>query len=149
MKSKPDLPPGVYEDDTTTTASPVTAAAPLSKAAKKNLKRKEKKKQKALASDISDMSDTMLGLNVSHDKTDQSQGGMQSDGKDTSHAEPTKAELNKKLKNLKKKLRQIEDLQARIDSGELENPDHDQLGKIERKEQILAEIEDIELELVD
>nr|CAG4642224.1 EOG090X0KVN [Eurycercus lamellatus] len=50
----------------------------------------------------------------------------------------------KRLKNVKKKLRDIESLEAKIKSGELKKPDKDQLEKIKRKPEVLKEINDLE-----
>ncbi|CAD5111355.1 DgyrCDS671 [Dimorphilus gyrociliatus] len=50
----------------------------------------------------------------------------------------------KKLRNLKKKLKQTEELENKIKSGNLEKPDPDQIKKIERKADLLLEIEKLE-----
>ncbi len=50
----------------------------------------------------------------------------------------------KKLKNLKKKLRDTEVLEEKIKKGELKNPDKDQLEKIKRKKDVLKEIQELE-----
>lgn len=50
----------------------------------------------------------------------------------------------KRLKNLKKKIKDIETLEAKIKSGELKNPDKDQLEKIKRKKDVIKEIQDLE-----
>ncbi|VDK83105.1 unnamed protein product [Litomosoides sigmodontis] len=49
--------------------------------------------------------------------------------------------IEKKINNLNKKLRDIEVLQERIKSGELENPEKTQLEKIARRETITKEID--------
>nr|CAG4650660.1 EOG090X0KVN [Sida crystallina] len=53
-------------------------------------------------------------------------------------------EPSKKLKNLKKKLRDTELLEEKIKSGELKNPDKDQLEKIKRKSEVVKEIKELE-----
>nr|CAG4636695.1 EOG090X0KVN [Eubosmina coregoni]SVE70203.1 EOG090X0KVN [Eubosmina coregoni] len=50
----------------------------------------------------------------------------------------------KRLKNVKKKLRDIEALEAKLKNGELKNPDKDQLEKIKRKPEVLKEMKDLE-----
>ena len=50
----------------------------------------------------------------------------------------------KRLKNVKKKLRDIEALEAKLKNGELKNPDKDQLEKIKRKSEVLKEMKDLE-----
>nr|CAG4649026.1 EOG090X0KVN [Polyphemus pediculus] len=61
-------------------------------------------------------------------------------------AKPTtaSAEPAKRLKNLRKKLRDIEALEAKVKSGELKNPDKDQLEKIKRKKDTVKEIKELE-----
>ena len=55
----------------------------------------------------------------------------------------------KKLRNLKKKLRDIESLEARIFSGQLDYPEPEQFVKLGRKETIEAQIEQLESALQD
>ena len=50
----------------------------------------------------------------------------------------------KRLKNVKKKLRDIEALEEKLKSGELKNADKDQLEKIKRKAEVIKEIKDLE-----
>ncbi|KAG9270891.1 partner of Y14 and mago [Astyanax mexicanus] len=57
------------------------------------------------------------------------------------------AEKAKKIKNLRKKLRQVEELQQKLDSGELQNPSKDQLDKLGRAQALRAEIKQLEAEL--
>ncbi|XP_026475419.1 partner of Y14 and mago-like [Ctenocephalides felis] len=61
---------------------------------------------------------------------------------DTPAADPVK-----RLKNLKKKIREIESIEARLLSGELKSPEKDQLDKVARKLDILYEIKEIEKNL--
>lgn len=63
--------------------------------------------------------------------------------------EPTGTDPAKRIRNLKKKLRDINALKLKIETGELANPEKDQLEKISRKGEIEAEIEELELELGD
>ena len=53
----------------------------------------------------------------------------------------------KRIKNLRKKLKQINELQARIDSGELKKPEAEQLVKLSKKEEVEKEIEDLKAQL--
>jgi len=50
----------------------------------------------------------------------------------------------KKPRNKKKKLTDIESLKSRLDSGELKNTEPEQLEKLKRRDQIEAEIMDLE-----
>ncbi|XP_050351365.1 partner of Y14 and mago [Nymphalis io] len=57
---------------------------------------------------------------------------------------PTQSDPSKRLKNLKKKLREIEALEEKISLGSLKNPDTEQKEKISRKNEIMKEIEILE-----
>ncbi|XP_064614332.1 partner of Y14 and mago-like [Liolophura sinensis] len=134
MKSKPSLPPGMYVDDT----KPDTSS--MSKAAKKNAKRKEKKRQQREAEGVDQVSQSVAKISF------EEQMNKVVDTNKT--AGDPKAEAMKKVKNLKKKLRQIEDLEAKVDSGELK-PAPEQVEKISKKKAIQAEIDDLELKFGD
>ncbi|CAG9786972.1 unnamed protein product [Diatraea saccharalis] len=56
----------------------------------------------------------------------------------------SQADPAKRLKNLKKKLRDIEQLEEKIKSGTLKNPDKDQKEKMSKKSDIIKEIELLE-----
>lgn len=58
--------------------------------------------------------------------------------------DPERQEQLKKLRKLKKKIREIESIEAKIKSGELKKPEKDQLDKVKRKHEILAEIQELE-----
>ncbi|CAG5133450.1 unnamed protein product [Candidula unifasciata] len=146
VKSKPDYPIGLNPEDVqkmkqAKSTSPVETTASLSKAAKKNAKRKEKKKQH----------NTNEGSNIDIDIATQAVSSVKiSETADTAtESKSTQEEIMKKIKGLKKKLRQIEDLEAKINSGELKNPEKEQLEKVKKKQNIVDEIEDLELDLSD
>lgn len=62
---------------------------------------------------------------------------------DNFNIDPT-IEISKKLKRLRKRLREIDLLHDKIKSGEIQNPEKDQLEKVERKPELLAEIQNLE-----
>lgn len=57
------------------------------------------------------------------------------------------ADPTKKLKNLKKKLREIESLEEKIKNKEIAKPEPEQLAKIKRKNELLMEIRQLEKQM--
>ena len=158
LKSKPSLPPGMNPADVEA-SKPKTgdSTAGMSKAAKKNAKRREKKKQQAdgektMNSVVNSMSEAKISSNqADKSRLDISQSG---DSKLIANQSDSvggggKTETEKKLRNLRKKLKQIEDIEKRIKSGELAKPEKEQLEKVAKKEALISEIEDLELDLED
>lgn len=140
MKSRPTLPPGLNPAELETVKK--SESQPMSKSAKKNAKRKEKKKQHQQSapegtgpSEVS-ISQTLASTKLSEDSVKEAQAN-------------DKAAIEKKIRNLKKKLKQVDDLKTKIDSGEIKNPEKEQLAKIERRQELVDEIENLELDLED
>ena len=50
----------------------------------------------------------------------------------------------KKLRNFRKKLREIEELKARLNAGEIKNPNPEEVDKIARKQDVIKEISALE-----
>ena len=157
LKSKPLLPPGLNPADVDAgTKKPTEPSAPMSKAAKKNAKRKEKKKQHdAGDKTVTSVTNSLSETKISSDQSDRSKLGLNQSGDSKLKASQSdsgggdKEEIVKKVRNLRKKLKQIEDLEKRIQSGELAKPEKEQLEKISKKDTIISEIEDLELALED
>ncbi|XP_073408334.1 partner of Y14 and mago [Dendrobates tinctorius] len=143
FKSKPSLPPGLSHVEPTTnktqqSTKPETESTPLSKTAKRNMKRKEKRKQeKGERGAVEVARQDMEKISISETEAQ----------KDTANGENAAAEKAKKLKNLRKKLRQVEDLQQKIDSREIKQASKEQLEKLGRRKALEEEIEDLELDL--
>lgn len=140
MKSRPTLPPGLNPAELETVKK--SESQPMSKSAKKNAKRKGKKKQHQQSapegtgpSEVS-ISQTLACTKLSEDSVKEAQAN-------------DKAAIEKKIRNLKKKLKQVDDLKTKIDSGEIKNPEKEQLAKIERRQELVDEIENLELDLED
>jgi len=64
-----------------------------------------------------------------------------------SSADPT-IEISKKLKRLRKRLREAEVLDTQIKSGEIAKPEKHQLEKVENMAEFLQEIEELEAERI-
>ncbi|KAM4044618.1 partner of Y14 and mago [Anomaloglossus baeobatrachus] len=143
FKSKPSLPPGLSHvessgNKTQQSTKPETETTPLSKTAKRNMKRKEKRKQeKGERGAVEEARQDLEKISISETEVQ----------KDTANNENAAAEKAKKLKNLRKKLRQVEDLQQKIDSGEIKQASKEQLEKLGRRKALEEEIEDLELDL--
>ncbi|XP_005991477.1 partner of Y14 and mago [Latimeria chalumnae] len=163
FKSKPDLPPGLNPEDAAQAKPPAKAeseTAGLSKAAKRNLKRKEKRKQQQQEKgedDTEALNDAMERTAIAG-VTEQSSKALHQDArvavaatKSQNATEQSKqdgaTEKSKKVKNLKKKLRQIEELQQKVDSGEIQQPTKEQMEKLGRRKALEEELEDLELDL--
>ena len=123
--------------------STVPVGIPMTKAAKKNQKRKEKKKQ-AQQETVENVTNAMQTISVANE----TRIPANSDGTAES-AEPDKQQpvVEKKLRNLFKRLKAIDDLQERIASGELKKPEQQQLDKIARRDEVVRQIEDLQLQL--
>ena len=121
--------------------------------AKKNARKKENAKKKKLeAQAAAEAAATLNSVTESLKKTSVS-GQSNSSPKppqegSSGGGDAAPADLEKRLKNLKKKLRQVEALQAKIDSGELKDPSKEQLEKLQRRAALEEEIEDVELDMI-
>ena len=135
MNSRPTLPPGLHIDPTPTAQQQTKN---LSKSAKKNEKRRQKRQDKSVGDksgddsgkdDVSETRDTLSGLSLSAGQKEPTGGRVAT------------APPDKRAKTLRKKLRQIDDLQAKIDSKEIEEPTHDQLEKLSKRADVEAELD--------
>lgn len=127
VNSIPKLPPGVHEEET-------------KQLTKNQKKRKNKKKDGSdnQRCEVEEVTEKMHSAKVSTAPATAA-GTVY-----TSNPDDLKI---KRVKNLRKKLRQIQDLQAKIDSGELVNPEATQLEKLSRRDEIEKELEELEAEM--
>lgn len=119
------LPPGVHEEEN-------------KQLTKNQKKRKNKKKEGSehQRCEVEEVTEKLQSATVSRTAT--AAGTVY-----TSNPDDLKL---KRVKNLRKKLRQIEELQEKIDSGELVNPEATQLEKLSRREEIEKELSELEQE---
>ncbi|XP_054043130.1 partner of Y14 and mago [Rissa tridactyla] len=162
FKSKPELPPGLSLEVAAAAATAPPGKQPgkaesgetgLSKAAKRNLKRKEKRKQQQEKGEretdglIQALEKASL---AGGDGGDRGAAAPQPacDGAAPAEAgEPPASEKSRKVKNLKKKLRQVEELRQRLEAGEIKQPTKEQLEKLGRRKALEEELRDLELDL--
>lgn len=149
VKSKPDHPIGLHSDDIQKLRiarevhnKPTTDDA-VSKSAKKKAKQKEKKQQREEAARKELIDSVTKG--VSEVKVVQC--ASVNEAKD--HSQMTQEEKLKRVKNLNKKIRQVEELESKIASGDIKAPDKDQQEKLNKKQSFIDEIEELEYDLVD
>nr|XP_020762859.1 partner of Y14 and mago-like [Odocoileus virginianus texanus] len=151
FKSKPELPPGLSPEAT----APVTASRPeggepaLSKTAKHNLKQKEKRRQQQEKGEAEALSRTLekvsLGETAQVPSAPQARAAPAAASDQPNSAATT--EKARKIKSLKKKLRQVEELQQRVRAGEVSQPSREQLEKLARRRALEEALEDLELGL--
>ncbi|XP_059475528.1 partner of Y14 and mago [Neocloeon triangulifer] len=102
--------------------------------------KKKKKKKKASTNDVSVITESLNKTQINWPTG--------SSKKQETQNEPSEAATDpaKKLKNMKKRLREIDALEQKVKSGEVK-PDKDQLEKLKRKETLLEQIAELESEL--
>ncbi|XP_050190511.1 partner of Y14 and mago [Myiozetetes cayanensis] len=141
FRSKPELPPGLSLD--TAPARPPQGPPPeqgLSKAARRNLKRKEKRRQQQEKApeqpqDTDGLSSALEKVSLSGTGgAPPAQGG---DGAGNS-------ERSRRIKSLRKKLRQVEELRRRLEAEGLPQPTQEQLEKLGRRKALEDELRGLE-----
>lgn len=99
-------------------------------------KKKKKSKSKEVASITEGIAKTMISTESSNNK---SKTKPALSAKQVSTTDPLK-----RLKNLRKKIREIESLDKKIKSGEIKQPDKEMLEKVSKKAEIEQEIKVLE-----
>lgn len=162
FKSKPELPPGLSLEVAAAAATAPPGKQPgkaesgetgLSKAAKRNLKRKEKRKQQQEKGEretdglIQALEKASLAGGDGGDRGAAAPQPACDGAAPASAGEPPASEKSRKVKNLKKKLRQVEELRQRLEAGEIKQPTKEQLEKLGRRKALEEELRDLELDL--
>ncbi|NXI44696.1 PYM1 protein, partial [Galbula dea] len=149
FKSKPELPPGLSPEAAAQAGKAESGGEPgLSKAAKRNLKRKEKRRQQQEKGEreAEGLLPALEQLSLAGGDRGTAQPVCSPAGTAPQAGEAAGAERSRKLKNLRKKLRQVEELQQRLESGELKQPTKEQLEKLGRRKALEEELRDLELD---
>lgn len=87
----------------------------------------------------------MLNIKISEPKVPKTKQDNSDKPIKSTNTEAT--EPAKKLKNLKKRLREVEALAEKLKSGEISKPEPEQLAKVKRKNDLLMQIREIEKQL--
>jgi len=108
---------------------------------------KNKKKKKS-----SNQTQSQVATNGVSDLTSQLSSASITDKSNSSgcqgqNQQPVATDPAKKLRNLKKKLRDIEALEAKLNSGEVHNPEPEQLNKVAKKSDVMKEIAALEKQI--
>lgn len=80
-----------------------------------------------------------MDITIKSKQNDSSERFKENKNRTTESIDPAK-----KLKNLRKKLREVEALQEKIENGLIPKPEQEQLAKINRKNEILMQIHVLE-----
>ncbi|XP_018330253.1 partner of Y14 and mago [Agrilus planipennis] len=84
---------------------------------------------------------------TSEAKTKQNKQKKVEETKENEVTQNQSVDPGKRLKNLKKRLREVEALEEKLKNGSIAKPDPDQLKKVERKNDILLEIRQLEKQI--
>ncbi|NXV57305.1 PYM1 protein, partial [Molothrus ater] len=152
FRSKPELPPGLNPEPAPSPPGRGTPGRPeggcdpsptLSKSARRNLKRKEKRKQQQ----EKDRENHGDGLSQELEKIGLGGGGGGGDS-DNGGGGTAGGEKNRgrRMKSLRKKLRQVQELQLRLERGALPEPSREQLEKLGRRRALEEELRALELD---
>jgi len=134
--SKPDYPIGLAPDDVAKlrktredakVASNSIPGLPTSGGQGKTSKRSAKKKKNSKNEETIEQSP--VKTNTANNKCDEDIDNL------------SQQEIKNKLRNLRKKLKDIEKLEDRVNSGDIQDPDADQLKKLSSKDNVLSLIE--------
>ncbi|XP_068219121.1 partner of Y14 and mago [Palaemon carinicauda] len=140
-KSRSEYPVGLAPDDVATAKAkqgnnagiPGLAMTPKPEKSKSQKKKSGGGKKKQAAPDAS-ITKQLQETHISDSTSDKDQ--------QSGPADPLK-----RLRNLRKKLRDIEKLEKQINSGELKKPEEDQLSKVKKKGEVLKLIKELEKEV--
>jgi len=110
--------------------SPTPTSSNSSKVKKKKNKSSGKLQNHAMENGVADISEKMSAAHITQDQA--------------KRVQPVATDPAKKLRNLKKKMRDIEALERKLDAGEIENPEKEQLDKVAKKAEVAREIASLE-----
>lgn len=114
---------------------------PLTRAQKKNMRKKQKKKEakNEYAFEIEEVTTAMEGTQISEVETTTTTTEPEQSS-EVQETDPSSTDVRRKVRTIRKKLKQIEELEKKLDMGEI-NPNKEQIAKLSKKEEYLQEIE--------
>ncbi|XP_045477351.1 partner of Y14 and mago [Harmonia axyridis] len=107
----------------------------------KNKDKKTSKKKSKKNTEIDNLATKISSTNLNGQKSSPNKNNK--DKKDVEKVD-TEISVEKKIKNLKKKVREIEALEEKLKSGSITKPEPEQLQKIKRKNDLLMQIRELE-----
>merc|ERR1712080_585763 len=99
-------------------------------------KKKKKGSGSAASSSVSSVTNGLVNVEISNSSKT---------GTDSGDSQPTATDPAKRLRNLKKKLREIESLEAKMKSGDIKSFEPEQKEKVSKKDEVLKEIFALEM----
>ena len=159
MKNKPTYPVGLSPE--TIAAHKAKMEAQAAKAARAGLigqsdaaKKKKKKKNKSKSASADKLTEELANTKISESEVGKQQSLTnnvtqsvkvnKSEDSEVSKKSESAVDPAKRLKNLKKKMREIETLELKIKSGEIKHPEKEMLEKVSKKAAIQKEIKKLE-----
>lgn len=153
LKNKPNHPPGVSAEYIASQKAKKEAeigkstipGMPVQNETKKKKKKTKNKSSNALAEDmaavkISEPASTSKTKNSNNPTKSQPPASSRQDATGASHL----SDSMKRLKNLRKKYREIEVLEQKLKDGVIKNPDQEMIDKVSRKNEVREEIQFLE-----
>nr|CAI5824209.1 unnamed protein product [Callosobruchus analis] len=108
-------------------------------------KNSSKKKQKKKVEDITNQLENMKLSSKPPQKNESKKSEKPAQSStDVSKSADTATDPQKKLKNLKKRLREVEALEEKLKNGSISKPEPEQLAKVKRKNDLLLQIHELE-----
>jgi partner of Y14 and mago protein len=118
----------------------------MTKSQKRNLARKKGREEKRQEkTDVEGITSAMAQIKIT-EQSKKADSSRSSPAPSASTSSNTVDELGKKVKALQKKLRQVTQLQAKVDAGEV-TPTDEQLEKLKKRTQFEKELNDLQTAL--
>ncbi|XP_012282488.1 partner of Y14 and mago [Orussus abietinus] len=153
IKNKPIYPPGMSVEYAEARKAEIEAQARAKSAnpipglviQTESKKKKKKSKNKTVNAITDGLQKTRITEPVFEKQKSASSAATSVASSTTGTVTNTMVDPTKRLKNLNKKIREIETLEQKIKTGDIKNPEQEMLNKLSRKSEILLEIRRISI----